>query len=433
MPIRSDDRSRHPWAQARRRAGRQDATVRRVYLALLLVGLACGPNPAAVSPRPADPPVTVIQAVSVGAVVSLSGRWSREGSQLRAGYEAWAHAANEAGGIRVGETRRPVRLEVRDDGSEPLSALQVVESLIRDEGITLLLGPHSSPITLAAATVAERLAALMVAPDASSPHVYARGLRGLVSVLPTDDTLFHGLVELADAVSPRARPLALVLPDQPPYGTAAEGAAGRARELALGEPMVELYPPGTPDLTPILERVALARPRLLVLATERDNVRTAERQLRELRFHPPMHAIFTPAGATSLLDDDSNTRNGLLTVDWWSPSLRASGALFGSAANFASRFEREAGYRPTPRVAAAAAAGVLLQLGVERAAADDPAAVRAALAGLDATTFWGRITPDQAGRNRAGRPPVLQMRGGQWSVVFPPAFAGMTVLYPAQP
>jgi branched-chain amino acid transport system substrate-binding protein len=401
--------------------------------ALVALGLAggCQPAPSPPEPTPMSAAPVGMDSLSVGALVSQSGRFSREGALLLAGYEAWARAANESGGVRVGDFSRPVRLVVRDDRSEPLAALEAVESLVGDERVSLLLGPHSDAITLAAATASERLGALMVASDASSPQVYARGLGMLVSVLPTDDMLFYGLLEVANAVTPRARPIALVLPDEPRYVLAAEGTRRRARELSLDDPKVELYPPATPDIAMSLERAALGRPRLLVIAAPPERVDAIGAQLRQLRPPTDMRAIVSESGVEGLATLASESRRGMLTLDRWTPTLRARGPVFGSASDFASAFERDAGYPATPRVAAAAAAGLALQLGVERAGSDEPSAVRAALAQIDTATFWGRFGWDPNGRSRAARAIVLQMTAERARVVYPREFAEADLLYPA--
>jgi branched-chain amino acid transport system substrate-binding protein len=70
---------------------------------------------------------------------------------------------------------------------------------------------------------------------------------------------------------------------------------------------------------------------------------------------------------------------------------------------------------------------------VERAGTAEPVDVRAALATLDATTFWGRLAWDEAGRNRAGRLPVIQFGQGQETVVFPAEHATGRLMYPLTP
>src|SRR5215210_8358635 len=142
-------------------------------LALWLLLGGCGPGPrraarlrAAAGPTPTVQPTP--RPIAVGVTVSLSGRFSSEGAALRAGYQTWERAANEAGGVRLGGEVRPVRLVMYDDESDPLTAVRLVERLVEQDGVSLLLGPFSSPLTAVTATTGERLGVLTIAPDASA-------------------------------------------------------------------------------------------------------------------------------------------------------------------------------------------------------------------------------------------------------------------------
>jgi len=133
------------------------------------------------------------------------------------------------------------------------------------------------------------------------------------------------------------------------------------------------------------------------------------------------HDLLSALGASS---------EGVVALDWWAAGLGVSGPLFGSAREFAGRFQQQHGYPPDARGAAAAAAGLALQLGLERAGNEDPTLVRAALGELEVQTFWGRLAWDSAGRNRAATVPALQFGGGRPRVVYPPEAAETQIRYP---
>jgi branched-chain amino acid transport system substrate-binding protein len=415
-----------------RRCTRTFALVLSLLVASVLMSGCGGAGHPEALPAP-SPVARAADDVVVGATVSLSGRFSGEGAIIRDGYRTWAAAANETGGLLVGGQRRRVRLVVRDDGSEPLGAVQAAEQLVREEGATFFLGPISSPSTIAVATTAERFGALTVAPDATSPSGYSRGLQMLLSVQPTEETFFYSLLELANELSPRARPIALVVPDLPFYAAAAAGAAARARDLGLEPFVVERYPPGTADLTPILDSIGRIYPRATVVGGDLTAMPSLAATVREIRIVPGLKALVPERDGGALRSNLGADAEGLVTLDWWTPASKMSGPVLGSARQFAERFEREHGYSPESRAAAAAAAGLVLQLGVERAGTTDPMAVRAALAALDVTTFWGRLAWDDAGRNRAGRLPVIQFAQGQGTVVSPADQATGRLLYPLPP
>ena len=73
------------------------------------------------------------------------------------------------------------------------------------------------------------------------------------------------------------------------------------------------------------------------------------------------------------------------------PSITASGPVLGSARDFAERFRRQNGYAPDARGAAAAAAGLALQLALEQAGSAEPATVREALSTLDQRELLPKI------------------------------------------
>ena len=355
-------------------------------------------------------------------MVSLSGRFSREGAVLRTGYETWRRAVEDAGGIDVGGRRRPVRLTLLDDESDPLTAARQVDRLVDQHGAGLVLGPFSTPITVAAAGSAERRGALFVAPDGGSTSLYERGQRMLVSIVPPDERYFDALIDLVASVGGPANRIAMLVPEEPFFAAAASGAVGRARERGLEIVGLERYAVGQRDVVALLDRLAQAGPGTTLVAGEPETLARFTPQIRELRLATPVRAIVPGPpnrGLVGLVDDVE----GALTVDWWSSRLRTGGPLFGSARDFARLFERLHGYPPDARAASAAAAGLALQLGIERAGSPDPRAVRQVLARLEVETFWGRLGWDEEGRNRVATAPVLQVRGGEAVVVFPESLA----------
>lgn len=385
------------------------------------------------TPIPTPPTVAPGQTesdLSIGVVLSLSGRYSREGALIRAGYETWADAVTQAGGIMVGTGRRTVRLVFADDESEPLNAGRQAERLATVEGVHLWLGPFTSAISTAVATVADRVGALVVAPDASASGLYRRGLKGLISVLAPDDRLLHGLADLAATSQPRAQPVGILIADEPANAAAAAGFRERASALELGPVRLELTALGSQDITAPLERIAEDSPRCVILATEAGQTARFTPTVRELLPFASMRVLVPlPEPAASAARRDL-IYDGVLTVETWSPAIVASGPVLGSARELVERFRRLHGYEPDARSGAAAAAGLALQLAVEQAGSVAPTSVREAFGTLDVTTFWGRLAWDTAGRNRVAVPPVLQQQGDRVVAVYPRELAGASYRYP---
>lgn len=382
------------------------------------------------APTPTVAPATTASELAVGVVLSLTGRFSRDGALMRAGYETWREALQQAGGVKLGAARRSVRLVFADDESEPLTAGRQAERLIGSDKLQLFLGPFSSAITTAVATVTDRAGAVLVAPDVSASALFRRGLKGLVSVLAPDERLFHGFADLAAMAQPRAQPVGVLIADEPSNAAAAAGFRERAAALDLGPVRLELTALGSRDISAPLERIAAVGPRLVIMATEPGQTARFTPLLRELAPFTAMRALVPlPEPATASARRDL-IYDGALTVATWSQTIAASGPLLGSARDFADRFERLHGYGPDARGAAAAAAGLALQLALEQAGSAEPAAVREALGVLDVTTFWGRLAWDAAGRNRVATPPVFQQQGDALVAVHPADLAASRLRYP---
>jgi hypothetical protein len=89
--------------------------------------------------------------IRIGAALSLTGAYETLGRMFHRGYQLCVRRANEDGGI-LGRT---LELLVEDDRSEAAAAVRVYERLITQTRVEAILGPYSSPITVAAADVAE--------------------------------------------------------------------------------------------------------------------------------------------------------------------------------------------------------------------------------------------------------------------------------------
>ena len=83
----------------------------------------------------------------VGASLSLSGPFQRQGERARDGLRLWVDHARDA---RDG----PPRLIVLDDRSRATLAQAHVRRLLAEERVDVLVGPYSSGLVLAVAPIA---------------------------------------------------------------------------------------------------------------------------------------------------------------------------------------------------------------------------------------------------------------------------------------
>src|SRR5262249_40403763 len=149
---------------------------------------------------------------------------------------------------------------------------------------------------------------------------------------------------------------------------AAAGFRERAAALDLGPVRLELTALGSSDVTSPLERIAAASPRLVIVATEAGQTARFTPTPPEPVPVAAMRALGPRPEPQTAAERRAVIYDGALTVDTWSPTITATGPVLGSAREFADRFRRLHGYEPDTRSAAAAAAGLALQLALEQAA-----------------------------------------------------------------
>lgn len=109
--------------------------------------------------------------VRVGAIVSRSGAASAVGEHVARGFDLAADQINRAGGVRG----RPVVLVYRDDATNPEAGLAAARDLVEREGVSVVLGAVSSPVTLRLAAYCDRERVVLLSPTASAPQITTAG------------------------------------------------------------------------------------------------------------------------------------------------------------------------------------------------------------------------------------------------------------------
>ncbi|MCL5960973.1 MAG: amino acid ABC transporter substrate-binding protein [Chloroflexi bacterium] len=210
-------------------------------------------KPAAKAPR----------TIKLGGTVPATGPQSNEwGPVAKKFIEEWAKLVNEQGGVYVKEydAKLPVEVVVYDDTSNPDRSVELYEKLGNVDKVDFFFGPASSPITIRASTVAERLKIPMVTSEGNSPTIFARGLQWMVGAdsLATfwSENYFKVLKQAIDSGTAKLSTIAYVIEDTPHTKDVAEGARQLAPKLAgLKEVGAEVVPPNTNDFAGVIGKL----------------------------------------------------------------------------------------------------------------------------------------------------------------------------------
>jgi branched-chain amino acid transport system substrate-binding protein len=130
------------------------------------------------------------------------------------------------------------------------------------------------------------------------------------------------------------------------------------------------------------------------------------------------------------MGDDSNYVWG---ASQWESSLPYEDEYFGTAQDYADRYEERFDTPPSYQAAESTAAALALHLAIEAAGSLETEDVRQALLDMDVETYYGPINFDETGKN-VGKPMVtIQIQDGEILVIAPEDAAVADTMWPAPP
>lgn len=382
--------------------------------------LSCGDSSQAAEPESSDQAV-----IRFGAALSLSGRFSRSGRYVRDGYEFAVHVINQRGGVMIGDTPHKIALKYLDDMSEASRASAIIESMVKDEGIQLLLGPYSTQLTQAVEPIAERYRIPMVEAGAAGSSLFERGYRHLFSVLTTTEHYMDDMFELANK---KAAPKLGKRPEDMTVGLAVhdDRFSRDLREEVLSEVdkhnmrlvIDDRLPADPTDLSMTVDRMKLLEPDIMVISGHERAALAAIETIDRHRITIPMLAV-THCHPANLIQVRPEESEGVFCPMQWHPKVPYQDDIFGSAREYASKFHQRYGYPPPYQAAQASAAVVVYVRALEKCDSLDPAVVRDTLAELEIDTFYGPVDFDDRGRNTAKPLLLMQVIDGEYVMIAP--------------
>jgi branched-chain amino acid transport system substrate-binding protein len=360
------------------------------------------------------------QPIRIGASMALTGKDAVQGGYVREGYVLCQQHVNEQGGV----LGRPIELLIRDDGSDPKTAVSLYEKLITEDKVDAVMGPYGSPITDAVADVTEEHRKLMVAPTAATTSIWEKGRRYLIMVPSPLEASAEGTIDLAARhglktialIGSLARPAII------------KGALELARKQGLEVVVHETFPAGTTEFSAMLNQVKTAKPDVLVVGATPAEAIAFTRQVRELDVNVKMYGA-TPGGAfPDYVKTLGNTAEFVYAGSYWEPGLPYPGNQAFVAA-YQQAFTRAPSF-----LSAASYAGCQLFVdAVKRADSLDSDKLREEVLKLKTQTVFGDFAVDERGFQVAHKAVTIQWQDGQSAVVWPDAAATSKPRFPTPP
>ena len=364
----------------------------------------------------------------IGASVSLTGDFADSGKAVKAGYELWASAVNAKGGV-LGRT---VQMKIVDDTSSPTQVVTNYQNLINKDKVDLVFGPFSSLLTVPASQVAKRYGYAFLEPAGGGPAVFEQKLDDLFFVQPapvvkSGDVFADWILSLPASAQPKTAAYAEL--DDPFATPIAEDIRTRFEAAGIKTVYRQVYPAETQDFSPIMAKVAAAKPDVLVSGTQNDDAYSQVKSLVQLKFSPQFMFMSNGANSPAEFPDkvgSSNTTAIMSAGDWY-PGSTATGS-----ADFTAQYIKAYGGTADTidnSSAEAYATGQLVEAVAKQTGKIDNATIIATLHKGTWPTLLGDLSWDSTGAPN-GTFHLVQWQGGKLVSVFPAAGAAASPVYP---
>src|SRR5262247_3431850 len=388
----------------------------RVFVALVIAVLGLWPSLAAA------------QAVKIGAVVPLTGRYGPGGAQVRAGYDIAVEQINAAGGVTIGGSKVPLELIVLDDESDATKTVARLESL-GSQGVVAYLGGFGSDLHAAAASVAEKNKIPYLGIAFALNKIHQQGFKYLFSPFWKSPDIGKHTTGLLALIPAGERPKTVaIFQEKTDWGQEMNAAWTEAGKAAGDQVVVHgEYAPGAKDFSDlILKAKAANADAVFAIPTPPDGM-TMSKQMKELDYNPKMNIMIRASDSPPWSKNLGKDGDWTVLAAGWHYAMKAPGVKELNDAH-----EKKFGRPSDPIVGPAYACVQILAAAITRAGSTDREKVRDAIAASDVTTVIGpvKFRPDGTGIIQAA---FAQWQHGKQELVWPKEFATAPLAYPAPP
>ncbi len=261
--------------------------------------------------------------IKIGISLSLSGDFSDPGKFAEQGYKLWAKLVNARGGI----LGREVQLIIQDDASSPTQAATNYQNFITRDHVDLVFGPFSTLLTAPSAAVANRYGYAFIEPAGGGPAVFDQKLHNVFFTQPapiveSGDVFVRWVLSLPKAKRPKTAAYPEL--DDPFSAPIAERMRQQFEKAGIKTVYKTVYPSETVDMTPIVSKIAAAKPDMVVGGTQAGDGYSLVKGLVQAKFSPKF--IFESNGPNSPGEFPSkvgkNNTQGIFSASDWFPKAK---------------------------------------------------------------------------------------------------------------
>lgn len=376
------------------------------------------------------------QPIRIGASLSQTGSFANLGQNQLRGYQLCVKQANEKGGV----LGRKLELVFEDDQSQAPVAVRIYEKFITQDKVDAILGPYSSPITEAVASVTEKYHMPMMAAGAASTSIFRKGRKFVFMNYSPAEAYLEGLIDIA--AKRGLKTVAVIGEDTLFPKASAQGTVELAKSKGLQVVLAESYPKGTTDFTALLRKVAVAKPDVVAAATYFDDAVAITRGLKALDINPKLFGVTVGGDVPKFHETLGRDADFVYGASQWLPelvTLRAGGLIpiarqYPGAAEFVEAHKKEfPGAEFSYHTVAGYGGCQIFVEAIRRAGSLDGGRIRDAILKLDTHTAYGAFRVDEGGFQTAHKMVLFQWQDGRKVIVWPEELAADRPRFPTPP
>ena len=383
------------------------------------------------------PAAAEVEDVVLGAVVSLTGKYSTNGKHTQNGYDLAAMRINDMGGVTVKGQEYKIKIIYYDDESTPARAAQLAERLIKQDGVKFMLGPYSSGLVKAIAPVTERYKIPMIEANGAARSLFTKGYRYLFAILTSADQYLTSSIDLLaeklDVMgkAPSDMKLALAFENDPFSQDVRLGVVEAAEKYGMQIIIDDKLPKTLDDMSATLNKVKAAKPDALLISGHAKGAATATRQIEQFKVDVAMVAMTHCDSAQIELKIPVGAEYTMCALQWQKElTYKDDDGVFGNGNDYVRLFKEAYDYEP-PYQAAESSAAVQVWADVfRRAQSFDTEVVRDVIAATNMQTFYGNVRFNEAGQNIAKPMVMSQILDSSYKVVAPIEWASTEPVLP---
>jgi len=269
-----------------------------ILLAMILGGCAQPATPtvlpaeteAAAEPGPTEPPLPPApEKIKFGSALELSG-WAVGDTELAhtINYNLWAEQLNAEGGIYVKDydKRIPVELIIYDSESDIAKTVSLTEKLILEDKVDVILPPWATAFTFAVAPIINQYKYPMIGTTEASSQLREAQFPYYFGMWNPASVVADAVVDLANKAGVKSAAVIFVgtLYGIDQSSMISPALAGGGVDVKL----VESYPLGVTDLSPLLKKIKDLNPDALISISYPADAMLIQEQMTVIDFNPQL-------------------------------------------------------------------------------------------------------------------------------------------------